>query len=169
MKVASLADVLSSLLPPPLEPSPNGQSAYHDQTMLDIGGVHKPKLQAMVFQMLIIEVSEGLLKTRQEVRAALKALIVWMSLFPGSITLGYLVSAMLGMTIAQETLAQASTKGSLTSQQLFSKSKGALTSLVRLEEAVWTCAYPIDQSTHANKHASCDHFRLLAKAVRSHR
>lgn len=111
LKIASLADVLSSLLPPPPEPSSEGQNTYHDQTMLEVGSAQKPTLPGLVFQMLIVEVSEGLLKTKQDVRAVLKALIAWMSLLPGSTSLGYLVSAVLGMSITQETLREASAKG----------------------------------------------------------
>ena len=111
LRVASLADVLSSLLPPPLEPISSGQNAYHDQTMLEIGGSQKPTIQAMVFQVMLVEATEGSLKTKSEVQALLKALIAWMSLIPGSTTLGYFVSAILGITITQETLSQPSMEG----------------------------------------------------------
>ena len=116
MKAVSLADVLSSLLPPPLEPPPNGQNAYYDQMMLDVGNARKPTSEALVFQVLIVEVSEGLLTSSHEVKAALKALIPWMSLFSNSATLGYLVLAILGMTITQEVFVQASMKGSVVRQ-----------------------------------------------------
>ena len=113
MKAVSLADVLSSLLPPPLESPSNGQNAYYDQMMLDIGNAQKPTAEALVFQVLIVEVSQGLLTSSHEVKAALKALIPWMSLFSGSTTLGYLVLAILGMTTTQELFGQASVKGSV--------------------------------------------------------
>jgi len=115
LKIASLAEVLSSLLPSPSEPSSKGHNTYRDQTMLEVGSAQKPTLQGLVVQMLILEVAEGLLKTKQDVRATLKALIAWMSLFPGSTSLGYLVYAVLGMSITQETLSEASTKGNLKS------------------------------------------------------
>lgn len=115
LKLASLADVLSSLLPSPPEPSSEGHHPYHDQTILEIGSAQKPTLQGLVFQMLIVEVSDGLLETKKDVRAALKALIAWMSLLPGSTSLGYLVYAVLCMSITQETLGEASMKGNLES------------------------------------------------------
>lgn len=111
LKIASLADVLSSLLPPPSELSPEEHNSYHDQTILEVGSARKPTMQGLVFQMLIVEVSEGLLKTKQDARAALKALIAWMSLLPGSTSLGYLVYAVLSMSITQDMLGEASTKG----------------------------------------------------------
>ena len=117
MKAVSLADVLSSLLPPPLEPPSNGQNAYYDQMMLDIGNAQQPTSEALVFRVLIVEVSEGLLTSNHEVKAALKALIPWMSLFSGSTTLGYLVLAILGTTITQELFGQASMRGSVVRRQ----------------------------------------------------
>lgn len=112
MRVVSVADVLSSLLPPPLVQPTEGQSVFYDQTMLEIGGTQKPSLQALIFHMLLVELSDGLLKTKSEVKAVLKILMPWMSLLPGSTTLGYLLSAILGMTITQEILGQTSTEGS---------------------------------------------------------
>lgn len=129
LKVCSLADVLFCLLPTQPEPSSEGNSTAHDQTLLETDSAQKPKLQAIVFQILIIEVSEGLLKTKSEAQATLKALIEWMSLLPGSTTLGYFVSAVLGTSVVQETLGLASTKGS--SLDPFSPSQLELTTLVQ--------------------------------------
>lgn len=127
LRIASLADVLLSLLPSPSEPSSERHHLYPDQTILEIGSAQKPTLQGLVFQVLIVEVSDGLLKTKQDVRAALKALIAWMSLLPGSTSLGYLVYAVLGMSITQETLGEASTKGNLESSLQSANFKRALT------------------------------------------
>ena len=107
MRVVSVTDVFSSLLPPPPEGSADGQASYHDQTMLEIAGVPKPTLQAFIFQMLMVEISEGLLKSMQEIRAVVKALIPWMLLFPSSTAIAYLVAAVLSTTVGQETLAKA--------------------------------------------------------------
>ena len=111
IRVVSVADVLSCLLPLRPEGSMNGQTSYHDQAMLEIAGVSKPTFQALIFQTLIVEISEGLLNSREDVRAVVKALIPWMLLFPGSTTMACLVAAVLGTTIAQEILAKASAKG----------------------------------------------------------
>lgn len=111
LRVCDLADVLSSLQPPQAEPPADGNGIHYDQTFLEIDSTPKPKLQAMVFQMLIMEVSGGLIKTKPEARATLQALIAWMSLLPGSNTLGYFLSAVLGIPAVQETLSQASSKG----------------------------------------------------------
>ena len=111
MRVVSVADVLSGLLPLLPDGSINGQAAFHDQTMLEIAGVSKPTFQALIFQMLIVEISEGLLNSREDVRAVLQGLIPWMLLFPGSTTMGCLVAAVLSTTIAQEVLTKASANG----------------------------------------------------------
>ena len=111
MKVITVADVLSSLLPPPLNLSLEGQPNFYDQSMLEVQGVHKPTMLAIIIEMLTSEVSKGVLETNREVLATLKSLIAWISVFPGSSSLGYLVSAFLGTDSVQNTLSQKSAKG----------------------------------------------------------
>lgn len=107
LRVVSVADVLASLLPPPPERSTDGQASYHDQNMLDVAGVPKPTYQAFIFQMLIVEILDGLLNSREEIRSVVKALVPWMLLFPASTTMGSLVVAVLSTPVGQETLAEA--------------------------------------------------------------
>ena len=111
LRVVAVADVLWSILPPPLDLSLGEQPNFYDQNMLEVQGVRKPTLAAILVQMLTSDIAEGSLKTTQEVLATLKCIVAWINLFPGSSALGYLVSAFLSVNIVQKALGQKVAKG----------------------------------------------------------
>lgn len=110
LKVISVADVLWSMLPPPLDLSLGEQPNFYDQYMLEVQGVRKPTIAAIMVQMLTSDIAEGSLKTAQEVLATLKGLVAWINLFPGSSALGYLVSAFLSVDVVPKVLGQRKAK-----------------------------------------------------------
>ena len=110
MRVISTADVLSSLLPRPLEPAVTGQSSLDDQQILEINRLQKPTLAALVLQMITIEVADGLHRTSPEVHETLASIISLVSLVPGSSALGCFVAAVLSTTIVHEVISRGSTK-----------------------------------------------------------
>lgn len=136
LRVVGLADVLCRLLPPSPQDSVNGHTSHHDQNLLEVTGTAKPTFEAMIFQMLTIEVSEGTLMSAHEAQMVLKALIPWMSRYPGSTSLGYFVSAVLGTGVGQEILAQAP-RGD--GHLAIAKPSTLLTCTNSLEETVWIC------------------------------
>ena len=102
MKLLSVPDVLSSLLP--RSPGHSGQPTFYDQNMLDAHDTQRPTMAAMIIQLLISEIPKGLLKTEREALASVHCLSPWISLYPGSESLGYLLSALLGTDVAQKAL-----------------------------------------------------------------
>ena len=132
LELCSAADVLLSLLPalppPPLPPllppssslgvgagGRGGEEADVGVTMMlpEIEGVMKPSVEAMVLEALRVMVGEGLLKTSGDVAELLKGCVVWMERFPGSMALGYLISAILGSPLAGGLMGLPSMKGDL--------------------------------------------------------
>lgn len=128
LELCSAADVLLSLLPalppppPPLPPSSSlgvgvggGEEADVGVTMMlpEIEGVMKPSVEAMVLEALRVMVGEGLLKTNGDVAELLRGCVVWMERFPGSMALGYLISAILGSPLAGGLMGLPSMKGDL--------------------------------------------------------
>ncbi|CAF9933893.1 MAG: mediator complex subunit [Heterodermia speciosa] len=111
LEIVSVADVLWSMLPPPLDLSLGEQPNFYDQSMLEVHNVRKPTIAAIMVQMLTSEIAEGSLKTAQEVLATLKGVVAWINLFPGSSALGYLVTAFLSVEIVQRVLGQRIAKG----------------------------------------------------------
>jgi hypothetical protein len=103
------ADVLAYMLPSSEADSSNNKINFRDHSMLEME-THRPSLEATILQMLIIEVNEGLLKTRLQIQAVLNALSSWVAQYPGSSTLGYLISATLNSPLAQEMFSQTSNK-----------------------------------------------------------
>lgn len=77
----------------------------------EMEGVLRPSVEAMVLEGLSVKVGEGLLKTEGDVGELLRACVVWMERVPGSMALGYLISATLGSTLAEGVLGLSSMKG----------------------------------------------------------
>lgn len=140
LELCSAADVLISLLPAPPPPPPppllppssssslggggggGGRDRDRDREEANIGrttmmmmlpemGVMKPSVEAMVLEALTVMVGEGLLKTSGDVLHLLRGCVFWMERFPGSMALGYLVSATLGSTLAGGVMGLPSMKG----------------------------------------------------------
>lgn len=105
MKLCSAADVLASLLPPTSEDS------LSDQTMPEMEGVLRPSLEASILQMMTLQVGEGFLKTNETIQAVLKWLLVWMTRYPSSRALGYLIYTTLSSPLANSALSHPSIKG----------------------------------------------------------
>lgn len=78
----------------------------------EMEGVMRPSVEAMVLEGLSVKVEEGVvLKTKGDVGELLRACVVWMERFPGSVALGYLISATLGSALAGGVLGLPSMKG----------------------------------------------------------
>lgn len=77
-------------------------------------------MEAMVLETLSVKVEEGLvLKTKGDVGELLRACVVWMERVPGSVALGYLISATLGSALAGGVLGLPSMKGDFFSFLIF--------------------------------------------------
>lgn len=114
LKSCSGADVLSAMLSPLADDGSNtGLYNAADQSLPEMEGVLKPSVEALILQMLTMQIVEGFLQTTDAVEAVLKTLVVWMTRFPGSSALGYLVSATFSSPLAQDTMGSPSMKGSL--------------------------------------------------------
>lgn len=124
LELCSAADVLFSLLPslppPPPPPSPSlggGEEADVGTTTMmmmlpEMEGVMKPSVEAMVLEALTVMVGDGrLLKTSVDVVELLRGCVFWLERFPGSMALGYLVSATLGSALAGGVMGLPSMKG----------------------------------------------------------
>ena len=110
MRVIYVADVLSSLLPNSLHGLSRRQSDIYDQQFLDINGVQKPTIAALVLQMMTVEIGQGLLRTDKDVHQALASLIPLISIAPNSMALGYFVSAVFATNVVQNSLSLSSAK-----------------------------------------------------------
>lgn len=114
LELCSAADVMFSLLPalPPPPPSSSlgggeeadvGTTTTRTMMMMmlpEMEGVMKPSVEAMVLEALTVMVGEGrLLKTNVDVVELLRGCVFWLERFPGSMALGYLVSATLGSAL----------------------------------------------------------------------
>lgn len=131
LELCSAADVLFSLMPaslppPPLQPPSSsslggggviglGEEANVGTTIMmmlpEMEGVMKPSMEAMVLEALTVMVREGLLKTNGDVVELLRGCVFWMERFPGSMALGYLISATLGSALAGGVMGLPSMKG----------------------------------------------------------
>lgn len=117
LELCSAADVLISLLtalpPPPPSSSLGGEEATTMMMMLpEMEGVMKPSVEAMVLEALTVMVGEGrLLKTNVDVVELLRGCVFWLERFPGSMALGYLVSATMGSALAGDVMGLPSMKG----------------------------------------------------------
>lgn len=78
----------------------------------EMEGVMRPSVEAMVLERLSVKVGEGgVLRTKGDVGELLRACVVWMERVPGSVALGYLISATLGSALAGGVLGLPSMKG----------------------------------------------------------
>lgn len=122
LELCSAADVLLSLLhalPPPPSSSSLGNGEEADvgmRTMMmmlpEMEGMMKPSVEAMVLEALTVMVEEGrLLKTNVDVVELLRGCVFWLERFPGSMALGYLLSATLGSALAGGMMGSPSMKG----------------------------------------------------------
>lgn len=122
LELCSAADVLLSLLhalppPPPSSSLGNGEEAdVGTRTMMmmlpEMEGMMKPSVEAMVLEALTVMVEEGrLLKTNVDVVELLRGCVFWLERFPGSMALGYLLSATLGSALAGGVMGSPSMKG----------------------------------------------------------
>ena len=142
IKFISVSDVLSSLLP--RSPGHGGQPTFYDQNLLDAHGTQRPTMAAMIIQLLISEIPKGLLKTEREVLASVHYLNPWISLYPGSESLGYLLSALLGTDVAQKALSQSHRAGKKSLRKAFGRSLSVLinqTMQTNIQLGMWFCAF----------------------------
>ncbi|MCJ1467584.1 mediator complex subunit [Pseudocyphellaria aurata] len=104
MKLCSVADVLASLLPPTSEDS------ISDQTLPEMEGILRPSIEASILQMMTLEIGEGLLNSNQAIQVILKPLIAWMTRYPSSRALGFLIYAILSSPLAHTAIGHSSMK-----------------------------------------------------------
>ncbi|KAL9604923.1 MAG: hypothetical protein Q9219_000111 [cf. Caloplaca sp. 3 TL-2023] len=84
--------------------------AVFQSSLLDNGSSTKPSLQTIVLQLLTRKIANGLIAEDVELFWFLKTLIPWMTDFPSSVMIGFLVSATLGCPTAQEILPRVKAK-----------------------------------------------------------
>ncbi|KAL9051565.1 MAG: hypothetical protein Q9206_004654 [Seirophora lacunosa] len=96
--------LLSAILP--VQPA---DGTALEPSLLDADDAAKPSVQAVILPLLTRAVANGFISEESELFVFLKHLLPWISRFPSSIVVGFLVSATLGCSIAQEVLP--STKG----------------------------------------------------------
>lgn len=109
--LCSAADVLSSMLPPGEDLTKTLPVGLYDQTFPETEGTLKPSMESLILQMLTLEIYDGLLKTTEAVQAVLRSLVKWITQFPSSTALGYLVTATLSSPLAQRAIGDSSLKG----------------------------------------------------------
>ncbi|KAL8829004.1 MAG: hypothetical protein Q9170_006353 [Blastenia crenularia] len=97
-KIVDVSTLLCAVQPFPLE-----DEATFDPTLLDADSA-KLSLQTMVLQLLTRTIANEYDAEDYELFLFMKNLIPWMTMFPSSVTLGFLVSATLGCHEAQRAL-----------------------------------------------------------------
>ncbi|KAI4138650.1 MAG: hypothetical protein LQ341_004573, partial [Variospora aurantia] len=91
--------LLSAVLP--VQP---GDGTALEASLLDGEDSAKPSVQAFVLPLLSRVIANGSISEESELFVFLKHLLPWINRFPSSIVIGFLVSATLGCSIAQEVL-----------------------------------------------------------------
>ncbi len=104
MRQISTCDTLAAILPLPVENNSNVNEAQSDQAAIDAVESPSPRLETLVFQMMTIEVSNGLIKTREELQAVLESLVKTKFNSVNSDAVGYFISGVLNTTIAHDVL-----------------------------------------------------------------
>lgn len=107
--LCDVSDVLDYMLPHAKDEDAKEDVRIYDHAMLEMETI-PPSLEATIFQMIITEVNQGLLKIGAQIRAILLSLTAWVLLFPSSSVLGYLISATLNSPLAQELFSESSNK-----------------------------------------------------------
>ncbi|KAL8935633.1 MAG: hypothetical protein Q9216_005326, partial [Gyalolechia sp. 2 TL-2023] len=100
---------LSTLLSA-VHPSPAEHGTAFSSTLLDAEDSAKPSLQTVILQLLTRKIANGFIGEDLELFIFFKTIIPWMTSFPSSILLGFLVSATLSCPVAQDTLPNAKAK-----------------------------------------------------------
>ncbi|KAL8719616.1 MAG: hypothetical protein Q9225_003390 [Loekoesia sp. 1 TL-2023] len=111
--IEALLDVKSldvSTLLAAVQPSPPDDGTVFESSLLDAGDSAKPSLQTVILQLLTRKIANGIIVEDSELFCFLKHVLSWMTHFPSSVTLGFLVSATLGCPLAQEVLQGAKAK-----------------------------------------------------------
>ncbi len=102
MRQISTCDTLAAILPLPVENNSDVNEAQSDQAAIDAVESPSPRLETLVFQMMTIEVSNGLIKTREELQAVLESLVKTKFNSVNSDAVGYFISGVLNTTIAHD-------------------------------------------------------------------
>lgn len=104
MQQISTCDLLAAILPLPVENNTNVNEAQSNQAAIDAVESPSPRLETLVLQMMTIEVSNGLIKTREELQAVFKSLVKTKFNSVNSDAVGYFISGVLNTTIAHDVL-----------------------------------------------------------------
>ncbi|KAL8987219.1 MAG: hypothetical protein Q9177_003554 [Variospora cf. flavescens] len=91
--------LLSAILP--VQP---GDGTALEASLLDCEDSAKPSVQAIVLPLLSRVIANGSISEESELFVFMKHLLPWINHYPSSIVVGFLVSATLGCSIAQEVL-----------------------------------------------------------------
>ena len=158
MKLCSAADVLASLLPPTSEDS------VRNQALPEMEGILRPSIEASILQMMTLEVGEGLLKTNEVIRAVLKSLVAWMTRYPSSRALGYLIYATLSSPLAHAAISHPSMKGHQSSA--YKRYCVGMLMLTRNKNLLWPLSFRARRTALTNGSAACNRFGFLAETVR---
>lgn len=110
MQQIRTCDTLAAILPLPVDNISNINEDQNDQAAIDTVASQNPRLETLIFQMMTVEVSNGLIKTPEELQAVLKTLVKTKFNSANSAALGYFISALLNTTIAHDVLNRVSSK-----------------------------------------------------------
>lgn len=110
MRQISTCDTLAAILPLPVDNISNANEDQSDQAAINAVDSHNPRLETLIFQMMTVEISNGLVKTREESQAILKSLVKTKFNSANSDAIGYLISALLNTNIAHDVLNHVSSK-----------------------------------------------------------
>ena len=110
LQACTAADVLDAMLPSAAESSVKEEVTMQNQNLPEMT-TERPSVEATIIQMLTNSIAEGLLKSMGEVKALLRSIIPWTTLYPGSVALGYLLSAVLSSPMSHEVLGTTASKG----------------------------------------------------------
>lgn len=157
---AKLLDV--STLLAAVQPSPPDDGTVFESSLLDVGDSAKPSLQTIVLQLLTRKIANGVIAEDSELFFFLKHVLPWLTHFPSSVTLGFLVSATLGCPLAQEVLQGAKAK-SLNIHSLVYMT--GLTSVRRIQSLLRPEPDTIHQQPIADQHTIGQRAQLLAEAI----
>ena len=110
MEAISINHVLSTILLLPVDNSTNINDAQSDPMAMDAVGFQSPRMETTIFQMMTVEISNGLVKSKEELPDILRTLAKTKCNRANSDALGYFISAILNTTFVHDILNHASSK-----------------------------------------------------------
>ena len=110
MKEIGISNVLDAILSMPMDKDPTVNDLQSNPTAMDPLESPNPRLETLILQMMTIDMSDGLVKSKEELQRILRTLIKTKPNNADSNALGYFISAILNTTLAHEVLNHVSAK-----------------------------------------------------------